>query len=464
MTWAGSPATRGQRLFRRLVRGRAPGALAVTALSSGGNLLLAVTVARTESIAGVGRFALAFSFYVVVSGLARAVVTDTVLAIRADSVVLRDGGGRAVAVGAGAGLAVLMTGVLTGSPYLMTVGLALPGLVLYDYTKALAIGIGSPRRAAVQETVWGLVTAAVALLGLAGLLPAPLVFSVWAGTGALLGHLTARRRGYRGRPRWGLDRAGSRLAVTFGVQYVVTTGSAQLAVTALAFTAGSAVVGAISAGRTVFGPVNLLLGAATSLMIPYLGRYRDEPGPVRLRAAVRLTALVTGVAAPVALAVPALPDRWGTTALGANWVAARPLLLALAVEYLLVVVATVGFAGHRVEQAGGRALRIGAVLGTVRIPSIVVGAGLFGAGGAVVAMAAVALCSALTWWRSYSLILRRPRVAHRQVAQPAVGGEVEAASAQGAGERTVQVVGGGTGRELGKRHEERAGLHARPGT
>ncbi|QDY07449.1 hypothetical protein FJK98_09895 [Micromonospora sp. HM134] len=384
-------------------------ALLVGGLSSGGNLLLAVTVTRLESIGGVGQFALAFSFYVLGSGLVRSVVTDSTLAAGTGAA---PAARRAVLLGTVSGLALGAAGIAYGSSYLVCAGLALPGLVLYDYTKAIAVGLGAPAGALAQEAAWAAVTGCAALAGLFRLLDAPYVFALWAGGGGFIGVVVAIRRRYMVRPGWRVGRAETRVAVGFGAQFLLTTGSAQLALTALTAFAGTAVVGALSAGRTLLGPVNLVLSTAATLILPHLARSRAESRAVRTRVAVRLTALVAAGVLPMTAAVALLPDAVGTVLLGANWDLARSLLVLLALESLFAVPAAVGFAGLRVEQASRRAILLGVLLGGLRVPVVVVAAVLFGATGAAGALAALALVSAVAWAGSYLLLLRH-RATHR---------------------------------------------------
>ena len=82
-------------------------------------------------------------------------------------------------------------------------------------------------------------------------------------------------------------------------------------------------VGALSAGRTLLGPVNLVLSTAATL-----GSCRSwpEPGPrlsvVRTRAAIRFALLVAAAVLPLTVAVALLPDAVGKESLGANWTVA----------------------------------------------------------------------------------------------------------------------------------------------
>ncbi|MEU1602595.1 hypothetical protein [Micromonospora matsumotoense] len=388
---------------------RAVLALLVGGLSSGGNLLVAITVTRRESIGGVGEFALAFSFYVLGSGLVRSMVTEAVLAAGTG---VTSAARRVTLLGAVCGTVLGVAGVAYGSSYLVCVGLALPGLVLYDYTKAIAVGVGTPAGALWQEAIWAAVTGGAALAGLLRWVDAPSVVGVWALGGGLIGVVVGVQRGYPLRPGWRVGRVESRVAVGFGTQFLLTTGSAQLSLSAVAAFAGTSVVGALSAGRTLLGPVNLVLSTAATLTLPYLARSRTESRAVRSRAAVRVALLVTAGVLPMTAAVALLPEAVGRTLLGANWDLARSLLVLLALESLFAVPAAVGFAGLRVEQASRRAILLGVLLGGLRVPVVVVAAVLFGATGAAGALAGLALVSAVAWAGSYLLLLRH-RAAHR---------------------------------------------------
>ncbi|MEU8262038.1 hypothetical protein AB0C02_15610 [Micromonospora sp. NPDC048999] len=362
-----------------------------------------MVVARGESLTGLGQFALAFSVYVFAIGLVRAAVTEGVLAAGPERATAAIGGGvrRACAVGAGAGAAVAGAGLVVGSRYLVIVGVALCGLVVYDYTRGVSLGVGSARAACAQDVAWTGVTAMAVLAALFESVAPVLLFAVWATSGAVLGFLVAVWRGYRPLPGWGLDREGTRNALSFGLQFLITSGSAQLALTGLAVTAGVGVVGALGAAQTVFGPVALLTATLSAIIIPYLSRARPVTARARARTAGPVVLVAVGFIVPVVLAISLLPGEVGRAVFGANWTAARPLLPLLGVEAVLVPAALVAFAGHRVERAGARALLLGAGLGPVRVVVVVSGGLLFGANGAAGALAVMAVASASCWWISY---------------------------------------------------------------
>ncbi|MFF5173153.1 hypothetical protein ACFY3U_11000 [Micromonospora sp. NPDC000089] len=382
---------------------RTGAALAANGLSSLGNFLMSLAIARGESLSGLGQFALSFSVYIFAIGLVRATVTEGVLAGGPQQTVTAIGAGvrRACAMGAGIGAVAAGAGLMIGSRYLVIVGIALCGLVVYDYTRGVSLGMSSPRAACAQDAVWTGATALGVLAALLGLATPLVIFVVWAGSGAVLGPFVAARRGYRPVPGWGLDRAGTRNAISFGLQFLITSGSAQLALTGLAATAGVGVVGALGAAQTVFGPVALLTATLSAIVIPYLGRTRAVTARARLRTAGPVVLVAVGLIVPMALAISLLPDEVGRAVIGDNWAVAGPLLPLLGVEAVLVPAALVAFAGHRVHRAGARALLVGAGLGPVRVVVVVSGGLLFGARGAAAALAVMAVVSASCWWLSY---------------------------------------------------------------
>ncbi|WBB81589.1 hypothetical protein O7606_09610 [Micromonospora sp. WMMD882] len=400
----GRRAGAGSRTFHQ----RAGVALLASGLSSLSSFLTSISITRGESLTGVGQFALAFSVYVLVIGLVRATVTEAVLAGRTGQSATGDGIRRAGAIGAGAGALVLGIGLGVGSPYLVVVGPALWGLVIYDYVRGVNLGVGTPWAACAQDAGWAAMT--VMSVGTAFLVPVPpvLIFTVWAFSGAAIGVVTAVRQGHRLTPGWGLDAVTSRTAASFGGQFLVTSGSAQLALTLVAATAGVGVVGALGAAQTALSPVTLLIAPLSALVVPYLGRARPVTRWARFVTAGPVLLASVGLILPLVIAICLLPDDIGRIVLGDNWTAARPLLPMLGIETVLVPVALVAFAGHRVQHAGGRALLVGAVLGLVRVTVVVGGGLLFQAEGTAAARTGVAVTAAFVWWLSYLTLRDRP--------------------------------------------------------
>lgn len=391
---------------RRPFGGRAGPALVVGALSSTGNLALSVAVAHTSTITQLGQFVVAFAAYAFGTGLARATVTESILATPEH---LRDsaaGSRRVCLVGWLAAVLTCAGGLVVGSPFLLLLGVLLPGLVLYDYVKVLSLATARPRDAVVQECLTAALTLAGVAAGLFYFADPLVVFGAWAVASALVGYLAAVFHRYRPLPSWRLTRADTRQAVSFGAQFVVASGSAQLALVGISAVAGTAVVGALGAARTVLGPVTLIVSTATTLVIPRLAAHASAAPAARLGAAVRTAALAAAFVVPVAVLCIVLPDRAGRLLVGENWAAAGPLVAILAVESLLALVSMVAFAGHRVERAGTRALLLGTTMGVVRVVGLTGAAVVLGARGVALTMVVLAGCTVATWWFSYALLLR----------------------------------------------------------
>ncbi|MDQ7908214.1 hypothetical protein RB614_27180 [Phytohabitans sp. ZYX-F-186] len=392
---------------------RAPGhrrggaALLVAALSSTGNVSVSLAVAHTGSIAEVGHFVLAFSAYVLATGCVRAAVTDGVLAEPgAGPGERRDAAGRVVLLGLLAGAGIAAAGLVTGSPYLALLGLALPGLALYEHVKVVSLGTGRPRRALRQEALWTV----AALAGVAAgtvLRSGPVApFAVWCAAGAAIGVASAVTAGLAPWPGWRLPRPATLQAAGFAGQHLITFGSAQVALAALAVTAGAAVVGAIGAARVLLGPAALLINAVGMLIVARLGAQSGRSPARRLRGARRVALLAAGPAALVALGCALVPDRVGRLVLGGSWSAARPLVPVLALEAVAGLLAAVAYAGHRVERRAGRALALGATLGAVRVAGLAAAGVWWDALGVAACMAGLAGLTVLAWWGSYTRLLR----------------------------------------------------------
>ncbi|BCB83848.1 MATE family efflux transporter [Phytohabitans suffuscus] len=386
---------------------RAGAALLVAALSSVGNVAVSLAIARSGSIAEVGHFVLAFSAYAVAVGCVRSAVTDGVLAgLGTRPADQREGAAQVVLLGLVAGAGMAPAGLVAGSPYLVLLGVALPGLALYDHMKVMSIGTGRPHRALWQEALWTVATFA-GVAADAVLWHSPVaVFAVWCAAGAVIGVGAAVSAGLAPWPRWGLSRPATVQAACFAGQHLITFGSAQLALAALAFTAGAPVVGAIGAARVLLGPATLLVNAVSLLTVSRMGRWAGYPPARRLRGSRRLVLVAAGPTAAIAVGCALVPERVGRLALGGNWAAARPLIPVLAVEAVAGLVAAIAYAGHRIERRAGRALALGGALAVVRLGGLAAAGALWGALGVAACMAGLAGLSVLVWWGSYTQVLR----------------------------------------------------------
>ena len=108
---------------------------------------------------------------------------------------------------------------------------------------------------------------------------------------------------------------------------------------------------------------------------------------------------------PLIAIILAIPASFGRLILGDNWQASKNVLPMVAAELFFAILATITFAGHRVERAGVRALVIRVIRAPFQIGVVVIFALNFGAQGAATAMAAMSLVGAASWWLSYRNLL-----------------------------------------------------------
>ena len=381
---------------------RAPVALVTNALSSFGNFALAIVIARNSSLSELGEFGVAFSVFALLTGLTRSVVAESVMSLPNWQPTFLRSGHDVTLIAAASGAVLVAFSAAFHLQYLLAVGLFLPGLALYDHLGVVNMAVGRPLVAMFQECA-----RTISVLGLVGastIVPiAPFVlFAGWCVISATIGFVHAGIVGAGVRPRWTAGRAESGIAAGFGIDYAVSSGVAQLSPSVLAVAVGNGVVGSLRGAATLLGPVALVASTARSLLIPYLAAAHHLHRDIQIRRAARTTVMLVVGVLPFAFGVVLMPDSLGSSLLGPNWVFAKPLMPALALELLFALAGSVPFAGHRAGRASGRTLRIRLALAPFRLGGVVMGGIWFGAEGAAYAMAIVAALSFVIWWVSYS--------------------------------------------------------------
>ena len=394
---------RASRIVRHALYARRPLiGVATNGISSLGNLTLAVGIARTSSVDDFGRFAVAFSLYLLVVGLCRSAVTEGVLSSPTESRYTNESSRLLVAIATVCGGLAAIGGVVTDISYLWVLGIALPGLAIFDHIKTLSLGAGQARIALIQEALW--TVSVIVSLGFASAftIDATCIFVIWAMAGAVIGGLQAVRLGMPLRPSWAMEGLTTRTTVGFGLEYLAGSGIAQLSTSVLMLVAGAPVVGRLRAAGTVLAPCTLIVGTARGLLIPYFARHIHDGTPRLLWRASALGCVLLAAIGLAAAAIASLPNAIGLQLMGESWAQARPALPALVGELIFAAITAVLFALHRVEGAGFRGLAIEAGMAPARLIAIVAGAHYFGAAGAAWAMAGIAMIGACLWWTSYA--------------------------------------------------------------
>jgi O-antigen/teichoic acid export membrane protein len=181
-----------------LLRERGPlgaGLLLDQALSSGGNFLVSLLVARALGPTGFGHFALVLSFWLVAMAIGRASLVQPLI-VRARAGQLEIDRAQAALVsaafafGLGAGAVLVLIslfplGALRGA--VLALGVALPGLLVQDTLRTWLLAVGRPWPAAFSDGTWLLASASGVLI-FGDALTATASVAIW-GLGGTIGLL-----------------------------------------------------------------------------------------------------------------------------------------------------------------------------------------------------------------------------------------------------------------------------------
>ncbi|MCW3039968.1 MAG: hypothetical protein JWM31_1873 [Solirubrobacterales bacterium] len=376
------------------------------AIAGASNVLIAVLAARLLDVASFGLFGLVFLVYMLIQGVARALVCDPLLVHPVEGAE-RAGEVMGTSAGLGAALAALVLVVGTGAELLdarlgdalLILGVCVPLLVLQDLGRYLGFAFDRPSSALLLDVVWlVLLVAGVGLLAATDARSLPWFIAAWAGSGALSGCLCLWRERRIG-VRFGL--AWLRYTWSFSWRYLVsytsTIGSALAGSVAVGGIAGAKALGALQAVLLLVRPYSTFQVAAVAASVGEVARVAAEGRRVR-RQVVRITMLTTGVALINAVLLLDLPHSHGTIVLGDSWRAVKPLLLATGVQIVILGATT----GVRAGLLGMRAIRevmlIDVVATAVLMIATVPGAVVDGARGAVWAVSMVQVVMAFVWW------------------------------------------------------------------
>jgi O-antigen/teichoic acid export membrane protein len=416
--------------------GRAAWSIADQATCSLGNIAVTILVARSLPAKDFGSYGLAFAMYLLVLGVSRSFATEP-FAVRfaavdpADSEsVGRTAVGTAFVVGVAAGVVLLPFAlVLHARAPIVAVALTLPCLMVQDAWRFVAVTLGRPREALLNDLVWSISSVALVFFLTRRTGGSPTIyFAAWAGTAALGAFVAALRLG--GAPRiwqsgrWLRDNLD--LSLRFTVQFVLQTGSTQLLIFFIALVGGLAEVGGVNAAQALVGPVNLIIMGTTIAILPELARLSHGPQQDFRRVVRAVSWSLATVAMLWGLVAALLPTSVGRVLFGSSWTYARPLLLPV------ILVSTAGAAlqapavALRALGAAGSAVRVSAAVAPVLLAAGITGAALGGARGALFGWALGSTWALVLWWRMLARTLARSEVESRETRTPSNEAELVA--------------------------------------
>lgn len=285
----GMPNRRGSRTpvgVGRLPLRQGAWALADQVLSSGTNFALTLIMARLLAPQAFGSFALATATWITLMGLNRAVLIqpfvihaagDALPAWRARA---RTASGAVLVVGACAGVAIGLTGVVLGpasatGQVFVILGALAPFLVVQDFWRFAAFSRNRARAATANDALWAAVQA-VCLVVIVRPHPTPGAAMVAWGAGAAAGAALGMAQ-FRLTPvvsgatlRWA--RTTGRLGGWFGLANCLYAGSTQLVSIVVAAGSGTAGLGGLRAMQALLGPAQLVAQSGDSVALPAASR------------------------------------------------------------------------------------------------------------------------------------------------------------------------------------------------
>ncbi|HEX3424562.1 MAG TPA: hypothetical protein VHT30_00415 [Acidimicrobiales bacterium] len=385
-------------------RNRSAWTVADQIVSSAQSLLISLWVTHEVGLSGVGAFAIVFATYQILLATNRPLNGDP-LAVGFSAA---EPGERRMASTASTGGAVLLglitapVGVLAASVLAAPLGRPLSHAVIVFSLGGLAIVLqdawryvfftdGRPARALVNDAVVLLAMPPACLLAgrLAPHSAASLIGGWCAATamGALFGfwqtgirpHLVRGWRWWRAILHFGAHVLGENLIANFAYA---------IGLAAAAAVAGVAALGRLRTAQVATNAANpLFLGIGTIVLADGTRFLASNPRRFpRLMVAGCTVAFV--VPNLIALAWWLLPVSWGTVIVGSTWPVSRPLVLGAGAYVAGAAMSIVLSAGLRAMRFPSKAFKTRAVIGPITVTAAVVGARMWGPGGAIGGIAA----------------------------------------------------------------------------
>jgi O-antigen/teichoic acid export membrane protein len=404
---------------------RAGWGVADQALSSLANLAVGALVARAVSPASFGAFGLVFSTYLIVLGACRALVAEPLVvrfSARRDAEwrsATRAATGSALALGIAAGLGCALVGFAAGGVFgqaLLALGVVLPGLVLQDTWRYAFFAAGRGRKAFTNDLASAAALPALAALSY-GTHAVGLFVLVWGAAGTLAALLASLQAGFAPAPIAGPS--WIRRQRDLGFPYLgefAALGAGEAALFGVAGLAGLAAAGALRAGQILVGPLRVLFLGVRLAAVPEGVRLLRDPRSSPRAAAVRLSALLAGVALAWGALLTILPHSLGESLVGRSWSEARHVMVPLSLAMAGTGAVTGAVVGLRALAAARRSLRARILVTPVMVLGTLAGAAAAGAPGTAWGIAIVTWLSLGLWWRQFLGALaerRQPAEAER---------------------------------------------------
>lgn len=335
-------------------------------VSSVGNFVLVVAVARVSDADAFGAFSLAYLAYGLCLALFRAGLGDVLLLRTRQGAETERSYSGFLAVAAGLGLTLgaplaaisLILGDQVRDP-MLAIAVTLPLLLIQDAYRFVMISSRYGRRALTIDTVWVVVqvalftvTAAAAVLQTgAGLI---VLWATAAFVSAVLALFLSRIRPRISelRPSVGASRVRIQSLM---MDYLVFSGTVYAGLYAVPLIANLATLAALRGAQVFFAPFEVMMNGVRLATLPALANALSVSRSAFRHRAILLSVGFLALAIVWGAVVIFLPDAIGEAALGDTWTTTKPLLGAFVCGYIALAVSTPVMDGVR-GGAGTRAI------------------------------------------------------------------------------------------------------------
>jgi O-antigen/teichoic acid export membrane protein len=389
------------------------------------NFAMTLLVARFFSPSEFGAFAVAYTLYVILLQLSRALSTEP-LSVRYSSAshagwrqAVTQSTGTSLALGFLAAPLTLSAGFLFGGSLraaLVTLGVTLPGLLLQDAWRFSFFAQGRPARAAANDFIWAAAQfPALALVLVSANRSLGLFILVWGGSaliaavaGCLQANLLPRPFQARVWLRHHRD-----LASRFAGEFLVFRSAIQLTLYVVGVVGGLAALASIRAAQVLLGPLNVIFLGATAFLVPEAVRMLSHSKEDLQRALQVLSAVLAAAALGWGFIVFTLPTSVGTSLLGENWSGAHEVLIPVTITVAAAGASVGPWTGLRALAAAGASLRTRSVTAALTLLMGASGALVAEARGAAIGLACASVLATGVWWHAYAAVARSRKISSR---------------------------------------------------
>ncbi|MGK3207651.1 hypothetical protein [Amycolatopsis sp. MEPSY49] len=417
MTTGQHRAVRRKHAGLKAMAGRLSWGLGDQAVSSLTNFAIGVFVARELGVTAFGLFSLAWVTYGVLINVSRGLATDPLMVrfSHVDVDVWRPAVARASAtalvVGLLAGAVSVVFGIAAGGTFgsaFVALGIILPALLLQDSWRFAFFAAGEPRKAFLNDVVWGV--AMIPTMLLAKLHPTVVTFLLaWGGGAAAAagyGYAQTRLRpALAGVRTWLRDHRD--LGTRYLIENVSNSSGSQIRMYGLGAIAGVAAVGTVRGGELLLGPFVAVLMGLAFVAVPEAARVvkRDVRKLPRfgfyLGGAQAFAALLWGGALLLVL-----NDRLGEFVLGDVWHTAKLMIIPATLSVFNASFIGGAATGLRALGAAKRSMRCQLIASGLYVAGGLIGAVVGGAVGSGWGVASATFIAAFIWWIQLHLAVR----------------------------------------------------------